>query len=137
MKNYLVRNNTPQFFDDVFDSLFKPMFYDDFNGVMATDIKHAENGYVMEIEMPGVKKENISIDYEKGYLTVSSKSEEIDKENKNRYIRQERRTTARRSYYVGEINQDNIKAKYESGILTVELPKKEPEKQLNKKIVIE
>ncbi len=115
------------------------MFYEDKVGSMATDIKETENGYEMDVEMPGFKKEDISVDFEKGYLTVSAKSENKpeEKEGKHRYVKQERRFACRRSYYIGEVDESKITAKYSDGVLQVNLPKKELPKPAAHKIAIE
>lgn len=150
MKNYPVNSNNSErdLLDDMFGGFFKPMFYEDRVNTMATDIKETPEGYEMDVEMPGYKKEDISIDFEKGYLTVSAKSEEksggengkgetSEKENRHRYVRQERRFACRRSYYIGEVDEGKITAKYDNGVLTVKLPKKEPPKQISHKITVE
>ncbi|MDY4186761.1 MAG: Hsp20/alpha crystallin family protein [Candidatus Borkfalkiaceae bacterium] len=144
MKNYPVNsNNERDLLDEMFGGFFKPMFYEDRVNTMATDIKETPEGYEMDVEMPGYKKEDISIDFEKGYLTVSAKSEvkqgdgSDEKENKRRYVRQERRFACRRSYYIGEVDESKITAKYDNGVLMVKLPKKEPPKQITHKITIE
>ncbi len=120
---YLTRRTQGNDIFDVFDNFFKPMFYDDMHD-MRTDIREAEGGYVLEIEMPGFRKEEISVSLEDGYLTVSG--ERGAKEQK--YLRKEIKESFRRSYYVGEVAEEDIKAKYEDGILTLTVPKKEPKK---------
>ena len=119
MKNYLRRSN---FFDDAFDSLFAPTFSGT-SSVMKTDIKEREKEYELSIEMPGFKKENVTINFEKGYLTVSGKNEEKDADTK--YIRRERNVSCSRSYYVGDIDKSAIKAKFENGILSIVIPKEQ------------
>ena len=120
MKNYPTNyNGNSDLLDEMFGGFFKPMFYEDKVGSMATDIKETENGYEMDVEMPGFKKEDISVDFEKGYLTVSAKSENKpeEKEGKHRYVKQERRFACRRSYYIGEVDESKITAKYSDGVL--------------------
>lgn len=140
MKNYPTNyNGNSDLLDEMFGGFFKPMFYEDKVGSMATDIKETENGYEMDVEMPGFKKEDISVDFEKGYLTVSAKSENKpeEKEDKHRYVKQERRFACRRSYYIGEVDESKITAKYSDGVLQVNLPKKELPKPAAHKIAIE
>ena len=109
---------------------------------MLTDIKEHDDHYDLEIELPGFKKEDLSVSLEDGYLTVTAeKSHDQDKENGGKLIRQERYYgSMTRSFYVGEdITSDEIKGKYEHGVLTISLPKKEEQKQVEapKRILIE
>lgn len=88
MKNYLQKRNSyiRDTFFDAFDDFFKPVFYDNSADSMRTDIKETENGYQLDVEMPGFDKKDIKISLENGYLTVSaqksSKEEEGKKERK-------------------------------------------------------
>ena len=79
MKNYLTEknNNGNYLFDDMFNDFFKPVFYKDNADYMATDVKEHEHSYELEIDMPGYDKKDISVDFEKGYLTVSAKKEQV------------------------------------------------------------
>lgn len=124
-------NNYDPFFD-LFYPLEKRSRYNNTYS-MRTDVEEAENDYIMNIEMPGVKKEDINITLEDGYLTVSVAREE--KEEKN-YVRFERSYgTASRSFYVGLKDEKNIKAFYVDGVLTLTFPKNE-EKDAARKIAI-
>ena len=135
MKNYLAEKHNNDLFNEVFGDFFKPVFYGDSAVYMATDVKEKENSYELEIEMPGYNKEDISVDFEKGYLTVSAKKDEKQEEGK-KYISRERHSVCRRSYYVGEIDENGISAKYENGVLSVELPKRVEEKPATKSIEV-
>ncbi len=110
------------FFDKMFDSDFPFSFLNPSD--MKVDIKEYEKEYVLEAEIPGVNKEQIHIDYQQNYLTISVENrEELNEERKN-YIRRERKFgRSSRSFYVEGIQEDKISAKYENGILTVLLPK--------------
>lgn len=144
MKNYLQkRNYVRDPFFDMFDDFFKPVFYDDSADSMRTDIKETENGYQLDVEMPGFDKKDIKIALENGYLTVSaqksSKDEEGNEKNKNeRYIRKECMVSCSRSYYVGnDVEKENVKAKYENGMLTLNVPKSQPKQLPSHNIEIE
>ena len=141
MKNYLVKNynNGLDFFDDAFESFFKPMFYAAKFDSMKTDIKETEDGYVLDIEMPGFDKSEISLNLDKGYLTISAAKKECEEGgDKVKFLRKERNCRCERSYYVGEnINEDEIKAKYDNGILAIHVPKEQTKKIESKKIVID
>lgn len=136
MKNYLVEKHNNDLFNEVFGDFFKPVFYGDSAVYMATDVKEKEKSYELEIEMPGYNKEDISVDFEKGYLTVSAKKDEKQEEGK-KYISRERHQVCRRSYYVGEIDENGITAKYENGVLSVDLPKRVEEQPKSRRISVE
>lgn len=110
--------------------------------MMKTDVKETENGYQVAVEMPGFDKNEISVELEKGYLTITaSKDLNKDEQDENgKYIRRERYAgTMQRSFYVGEsVQQEDIKAKYENGVLTLGVPKEDSEKlQQHRYIAIE
>ena len=110
--------------------------------MMKVDIKDREDSYEMDIDLPGFKKEEISVSLENGCLTITAaKGLDQDEQEKEtgRYIRRERYAGAcQRSFYVGDVKPEDVKAKYESGVLTITLPKDEPKKLENKsRITIE
>ena len=97
---------------------------------MKTDIREEVNKYIMEIDLPGLKKEDILINYENGYLTIKAvKKVELKTEV---YVRRERfYGEVKRSFYIGEKKESDIKANYENGILTISFPKEEtPKKEI-------
>ena len=134
-----------EFFDDSFDRTFfggrNPLYGKREKNLMKTDVREVENHYEVDIDLPGFKKDEISVELQDGYLTVSA-SKGLDKDQKDkegRYIRQERYSgTCSRTFYVGDLKKEDISAKYEGGILRVTLPKAE-EKALpaNNRIMIE
>ena len=106
---------------------------------MRTDIHEHDDRYEVDIDLPGFKKEEISLDLENGYMTVSA-SRSLDREETNRkgkVIRQERYAgSLQRSFFVGEdITSEDIGAKFENGVLSITVPKKDapklPEKKTN------
>ena len=139
MKNYLVKNNGNNLdvFDDVFDSFFKPMFYEEKFNTMKTDIKETEKSYLMDVEVPGFEKKDINISLENGYLTISASKKECEEGNKHNYLRKERSCSLSRSYYVGDVKEEEVKAKYENGVLTVEIPKEQPKVPTSHQISID
>lgn len=143
MKNYLQkRNYTRDPFFDAFDDFFKPVFYDDRETSMRTDIKETDSGYQLDVEMPGFDKKDIKISLENGYLTISaqksSKEESGEAEKKERYLRKECSVSCSRSYYIGEdIEKENVKAKYDNGMLTLTVPKSQPKQLPSHNIEIE
>ena len=119
-----------------------PLYGKHVKNMMKTDIREHEGGYEVDIDLPGFKKDEISVQLEEGYLTVSA-SKAIDKDEedkKGKYIRKERYAGAmQRSFYVGNaLTQEDIRAKYENGILRLSIPKKDEKAVETKKhIVIE
>lgn len=115
------------FLDDFFDSPFTTGY--DASSLMHTDIKDTDTGYELTMDMPGVKKEDVTAQLKDGYLTIqaSSNSEREKKDDDGRYIRRERYVgSSSRSFYVGEdVTEEDIKAKFEDGTLKIRIPKKE------------
>ena len=102
--------------------------------------KHNKN--MMKTDLPGFKKDEISIQLDNGYLSIqAAKGLDKDEEKKDgQYIRRERYAgSMSRTFYVGDaLTQNDIHAKFEDGILRLTVPKKEPAKiEQNKYIAIE
>ncbi|MGL5541434.1 MAG: Hsp20/alpha crystallin family protein [Erysipelotrichaceae bacterium] len=115
---------------DTFDSLFDDPFFrrPRHFEVMKTDIKESDAGYQLDIDLPGYRKEDIHVDVENGYLTISAERQSSNETREGEtLIRQERYYgKCQRSYYVGEkVKREDIKAKLQEGILTITLPKVE------------
>lgn len=145
---YNRRNNGITSRGDVWDvgrSIFEDFFNDPFfRGALPfttdirADIRENEKEYVVDIEIPGVKKEDIKLDLRDDVLTVSIDSKEEVNEEKGNYIRKERRYgSLSRSFYVDNIKAEDVKAKYVDGILTVTLPKNQDTKRNTHKIEIQ
>ena len=80
----------------------------------------------MDIDLPGFKKDEITVDLKEGYLTIQAAKglDKDEQDKKGKYIRQERYAGAcSRSFYVGDIKPEDVSAKYEDGILKISLPK--------------
>ena len=128
----------PRVFDDDF-------FRDDFfkgekNQLMKTDIRESENGFTLDVDLPGYKKEDIKVDVTNGYLTIHAKtSNEKNEEEKGKFVRRERfMGECSRSFYVGEdIEQEDIKASFKNGILSLDIPKVDSDKKEEEKKYIE
>lgn len=109
-------------FDDVLDEMdFRISSY----YPMKVDIKERDDKYLLEAEIPGVNKEDINIEVRNDVLTISAERKEEVKEERENYIKRERRYGSyRRSFSVDDVEQDKIDAKFEKGVLYLELPKK-------------
>lgn len=143
--------------DDFFDE-----FFDDFNGrsrvsakpenknaksaygsqadqLMRTDIKETEEQYILTVDLPGFKKEDIQVAVENDCLTITAQRE--PEKDDVKYLRRERYAgSLRRAFYVGEgVEQEGMKAQFQNGVLRLTLPKQKPQKVVeeNKYIAIE
>ncbi len=128
---------TNDLFDTVFDDMFlSPVFSARSDMVMKTDISENDGMYLLDMELPGCKKEDIHLELKDGYLSVSASRNMHDeqKDDKGNLIRQERYSGSfSRNFYVGEnLREEDIKASYENGELKISFPKeikKVPEKK--------
>jgi len=96
--------------------------------LMKTDVHENEGDYEMDMDLPGFKKDQIQINLENGYLTISAaKEHDSEKKEHGKLIRQERYAgSMQRSFYVGEgVKNEDVKAKFEDGVLKLCIPKKE------------
>ena len=109
------------YLDDIFND-----FSSNQSTNMKCDIYEKDGNYHIEIDIPGFDKNEISVECENGYLTITAeKNEENEDENKN-YIRRERTYGKyQRSFYLGDVDEDAIKAEFKHGILKIHVPKLE------------
>ena len=119
-----------------FNSLFDDTFFNDFfrpvrrdssgDRVPAIDVHDGEGQYLIKVDLPGIRKEDIDISLENGVLSVSAETTKEDKEEKDgKLIRQERHYGKYlRSLSVGsDVDPTGIKAHFEDGVLNLTLPK--------------
>ena len=128
-------------FDDFFNDNFgmfpvwnerSPLYGKRAKNLMKTDVRETEDTYELDIDLPGVKKDEVTVDLKDGYLTISAAKglNKDEQDKKGRYIRQERYAGAcSRSFYVGDVEPKDVSAKFEDGILRISMPK-EPKKEL-------
>ena len=122
-------------FDDLFDfekemnRMSRAMYGKQGRNLMTPDVRETDNSYELDIDLPGFKKDEINVQLDNGYLSISAaKGLDKDEEKKNsKYIRRERYAGAMsRTFYVGDnLTQQDIKAKFENGILKISVPKKD------------
>ena len=146
MRSYLPAvfgENLMDWFDNAFDNDFfrevpDRIFYGKCAGQrMKTDVRETGSGYELDVELPGFSKEDLNVELENGYMTISAdKAQEQNEENREaKLLRRERYAgTLRRSFYVGEqLTDEDIKASYENGVLHLTVSRKElpqlPEKR--------
>ena len=136
------------FFDDdftmpsVFGGMNDALYGKHAKNIMKTDVRETDNTYELDIDLPGFKKEDVSLKLDSGYLTISAAKglEKDEKEKKDgKYIRHERyEGQCSRSFYVGDgILAKDVSAKFEDGILKVSVPKAAPQVETNNVIAIE
>lgn len=113
-------------FNDVFDDLFSDPF--DYSSVdsMRTDIVEKDGQYLLNMELPGYKKEDIKMELKDGYLMVSA-TKNIDNEEKDsegHVIRRERYSgSCNRRFFVGDsIKEEDVKASFDNGELKISIP---------------
>ena len=150
MSNYLPTvfgENLMDVFDDFDRSFFRgfgnvdhALYGKHAQHMMKTDVKELEDSYEVDIDLPGFKKDEIHLELNNGYLTISTeKTLEKDNEGKKgKMLRQERYSgVMQRSFFVGEhLTEEDIKASYENGVLHVMIPKKEARKVPEKKTIL-
>lgn len=129
-------------FTDVFDDMFDSNFTKGLSSVMKTDIHSKDGNYLLDIELPGYKKEDIDINLSNGYLNISAKHEHTEEEkNEHGYVIHEERSfgSCSRSFYVGEdVKVEDIKAKFDDGVLSLIVPSDKPHPvETNTRIMID
>ena len=128
------------FNNNLFDDFFTdPVFNMTTTNRMSTDIKEKDNGYELAMEVPGFDKEDLKLDLEDGYLTVSAEHNKTneEKDNEGHLIRQERYYgNTKRSFYVGDaLTQEDIKAAFKDGILRLQFPKEIQKQEEQPKLI--
>lgn len=132
------------FFTDPFGMMVMPQRHDPLYGkhsknLMKTDVRETEDSYELDVDLPGFKKDEVTVDLQDGYLTISA-AKGLDKDEpdkKGKFLRQERYAgSMSRSFYVGDdVESADISAKFEDGILKISVPKAAP-KELPKHTTI-
>ena len=136
---YLANRNN-DLFDDIFDSMFRAPVYGG-ESLMKTDVHEKDGKYLLDVEIPGYKKEDVKISLYNGTLTISAEHNETNEEKdaKGRILRQERYSgNCSRSFYVGDAVKDSdVHASFNNGVLSLTVPKKEAKIPEKKAIMIE
>jgi HSP20 family protein len=117
--------------DDFYSPFFRNFFEDDFfsalnymQGNIRVDLKETDDKYLVEADLPGIKKEDINIDFDNNHLTISAKRNETVEDKNENYVRRERHYgELRRSFYVDNVDENNISASFSDGVLKITLPK--------------
>ena len=95
--------------------------------LMKTDVRELDGSYELDVDLPGFKKDEVTVDLQAGYLTISAAKalNKDESDRKGKFLRQERCSgSMSRSFYVGDdVEAADISAKYEDGILKISVPK--------------
>ena len=131
--------NDISFYNDApFENVEKKLYGHHAKNVMKTDIKETDEGYELEIDLPGFAKDEVKVSLDNGYMTVSA-AKGLDKDEQEKksgkYIRRERYAGAcERSFYVGdEITEEDVKGEFKHGMLKLFIPKKEAKPAVEQK----
>ena len=130
--------NDDFYMPSVFGGKNDPLYGKHAKNVMKTDVRETDNSYELDIDLPGFKKEDVSLKLDSGYLTISASKDEKEKKD-GKYIRRERyEGQCSRSFYVGEsVQAKDVNAKFEDGILKISVPKAAPQIETDNVIAIE
>lgn len=130
-KNQMQRRGDSNFVDfyNMLDDFFSDSFFSPRslrNDTFRMDVKDLETSYVVEAELPGIKKEEVKLDYENDRLIISvESSQSVDEEKENYVHRERRRTSLQRALLLKNIDVSRIDAKLEDGVLSITIPKME------------
>lgn len=138
------KNNNLARRGDFFDQMMNNFFDDDFltpqnyfGNSFRVDLKENENEYIIEADLPGIKKDAIDLSYENNYLTVTAKREDTVEDKSGNYVRRERSYGEfKRSFYIDNVDESKIDASFNDGVLRINLPKIDKTKVSKRRIDI-
>lgn len=139
MVPYRRYNGSIQRNEDYFNNFFQSFFSDDTftpvifkNRNFNVDVKEDENQYTVEADLPGIKKEDITLEYQNNYLTISAKRNNITEDKTSSYVKQERNYGEfKRTFYIDNVDENSVNASFKDGVLSISMPKKD--KNVNNK----
>ena len=115
--------------DFAFPDIDRALYGKSAKNMLKTDVKETDRGYEVDVDLPGFQKDEIKMQLDNGYLTISAAKgvNKDEKDEKGNYIRRERYAgSMSRSYYVGtHVTEEDVHPRYENGILTFQIPKAE------------
>ena len=122
-----------------FENLEKKLYGRRADRMMKTDVREKDDNFEVVVDLPGFKKEEITVELNDGYLTINA-AKGLDKDEndkKGKLIRQERYAgSMTRSFYIGEnVQKEDIEATYRHGVLKLSIPKKAMEKVPEKNLI--
>lgn len=110
--------NRPTIFDFFNENFWRDGLLDNSSWRMnASELSEDENNYVLTMDMPGIEKKDLKVNYENGYLNITAKTSEKNNSRSYSEVR-----------YIGDIETKNLDAVLKNGILTITIPKPEKSK---------
>lgn len=105
---------------------------------LPVDIKEYDDDYKVKVEMPGIKKEDVDVELNKNYLTISAQKNEEKEEKNKKYHKTEFRygSYSRTVYFPHEIDVNEANASVDNGVLHLDLPKLKKENEDTKKLEV-
>ncbi|MBN2852262.1 MAG: Hsp20/alpha crystallin family protein [Clostridia bacterium] len=136
----VTRRVNPYSVFSLMDDFFNDDFFNENKNVtygIRTDVKENDKEYILEAELPGFNKEDIVLETTNEVLTIKASKNLETKEEKDGYLRRERRCGQfERSFSLDGVDKNAINASYDNGVLKVTLPKQEVKVEENKRIEI-
>lgn len=139
--------NLMDFFEDFdrnffrgFGNVDRALYGKNAQRIMKTDVRETDDSYELDVDLPGFRKDEIHLELNNGYLTISTEKslEKEQKGDRGTVLRQERFAgTMQRSFYVGgQVTEEDVKASFENGVLHIVLPKREARRVPEKKMIL-
>ncbi|KOR75274.1 molecular chaperone [Candidatus Phytoplasma pruni] len=127
-------NPNQDLFENFFEDINKLNPFVKTNNIMKTDIQEQDKQYIISVEVPGFKKEDVKVALENGYLTIEANNSHEKEEKEPNFIRKERfKGVFKRSFYLDKnFDLKEMEGTLQEGILKLVIPKKtikQPEKQ--------
>lgn len=125
-KQQLPQSRFNNMLEDFFSGSWFPMRMPEIE-TFKMDVKEDDRGYTIEAEVPGAKKEDITLNLESGRLTIGVAGKETANDDEKKLVHKERRYAyMERSIYLSDAADTGTEAKLDNGVLTVTVPKQDP-----------
>ncbi len=130
MRYNLVKRTPNTLLDDFFNDDF---FFPRIDYSTNIDVYQKEEDYFVEVDLPGYKKEEISVDFSDDVLTIKAQhNEEEESKEKKYYYRTRKCSEFMRQIRFSNIDHENIDAQFNDGVLAIKLPTKQKEEVVNR-----
>lgn len=122
--NNITRRNNRGFMNPYADEFFRSFFSDERTSGFRVDVRDEGDHFILEAELPGVKKEDVNVGIENGVITISARTNAEKEQHTGSYVYRERRFgNMQRAFSLEGINEDGVTAEYTDGVLKLNLPK--------------